>query len=309
MNNELVKATGFISRLLANRALDTLSPLQKEEQILQFLNTNAGQLYPTLSSPQFFQGKNWSEIISMLMKALMAETDKYLYPQLEDLIGQRLDYTFISFIQTYSIPADKCRKENLAFLKRLLQKPMARRAFSDPITAVLFNLSDRYVDESFSLKQYINFELTKVQRLHMSKEEIKNMVKASLLLKTGIHLLTVGDAERKQELVSGVVQTQFAEKAFTVLKEQLKILPPALLKSALNSNVSFQDNKNIEATARIASIFAARAKNYKQKIRIDRGANTPDRSWFNIARKNYKYYGFDIKMLDEFYKIAAENGW
>jgi hypothetical protein len=42
---------------------------------------------------------------------------------------------------------------------------------------------------------------------------------------------------------------------------------------------------------------------------VDRGANGPDSSWFSVARRNYKYYGFDIKMLDELYRIAADNGW
>jgi hypothetical protein len=42
---------------------------------------------------------------------------------------------------------------------------------------------------------------------------------------------------------------------------------------------------------------------------VDRGADTPDKSWFSIARRNFKFYGYDVKMIDEFYKIAAENGW
>lgn len=309
VNTDLRKAAGFISRLLSNKALDTLTPLQKEEQIAQFLSTNAQQLYPTLSSAQFFPGKNWNQISAILIQALIEETDKSFILQLEDFIRNRLDFTFVSFIQPHRIPAEKCKEEMLEFLKRILKKPEARRAFSGPFTAILFNLTDKYVDGSFNLKQYVHFELTKVQRLRMSQEEVKHMVKATLLLKAGVHLLTVGATDRTQELQSGVVHPHFVEKVFNILKGQLKILPQPLLKSALNSNLSFEENKKIEATARIASLFAARAKNFKQLARIDRGANSPDRSWFNIARKNYKFYGFDIKMLDEFYRIAAENGW
>ena len=65
----------------------------------------------------------------------------------------------------------------------------------------------------------------------------------------------------------------------------------------------------METTSRIASIFSMRCKNYKPYNKVDRGAESPDKSWFNIARRNFKFYGFDIKMLDEFYKIAAENNW
>ena len=191
----------------------------------------------------------------------------------------------------------------------MLQKGAARTAFSGPFTALSANLTDRYIDELFELRQYIHFELTKVQKLKMSKKEIKNMVKASMLLKTAIYLLTVEGAEGNREKSAGMVGVRFVDKAYSILKAQLKLMPDALLKSVLNSNVSFQENKNIEATSRIASIFSFRAQSYKPQVQVDRGANTPDRSWFNVSRRNFKFYGFDIKMLDEFYKIAAENGW
>ncbi|GAH89112.1 unnamed protein product, partial [marine sediment metagenome] len=54
MDTELSLAASFISSLLANKALDVLTPLQKEQQIMQFLKMNAQQLFPTLSSSQFF---------------------------------------------------------------------------------------------------------------------------------------------------------------------------------------------------------------------------------------------------------------
>ena len=203
MNAELAKAAGFIGRLLSNKALDVLTPLEKEEQILQFLSANAQQLFPTLSSPQFFPDKNWTAILYILNEALTVETDKHFLPQLEDVIN-RLDYTFIPFIQDQQIPLERCKKEYLKFLQRLVKKPEARRAFTGPFMAVLFDLTGRYVEASYNMRQYVYFELAKVQRLRMSKEEIKNMVKASLLLKTAVHLLTVGDTNRKQELVSGL---------------------------------------------------------------------------------------------------------
>ena len=106
-----------------------------------------------------------------------------------------------------------------------------------------------------------------------------------------------------------LVQPQFAATALDSVKGQLKILPEELLRGALFSNVSFEEDKQIDATARIAAIFSLRAKNHKPITRVDRGANTPDRSWFSITRRNFKYYGFDIKMLDEFYKISSESGW
>lgn len=309
MDNDLPRAASFINRLLANPALAQLPPLQREEQIIQFLNVNAQALYPTLSSPQFLPGKNWAAILTLLTKALTIETDKLLLPQLREFLDTNINFTFMSFLHQLHIPPEKYKEEIFTFLKRLLQKRAARTAFSGPFTALCTNLTDRYIDESFDLRQYIYFELIKVQKLKMSKEEIKNMVKASILLKTAIYLLTVEGTVGSLEKSAGMVGVQFIDKAYSILKAQLESLPDALLKSALNANVSFQENKNIETTGRIASIFSFRGQSYKPGVQVDRGANTPDRSWFNISRRNFKFYGFDIKILDEFYKIAAENGW
>jgi len=80
-------ATAFINRLLANPAIQTLTPLQREEQIIQFIHTNASQLAPTLSSNAFFPGKSWNQIVALLLQALMDEVDKVLIPDLEALVG------------------------------------------------------------------------------------------------------------------------------------------------------------------------------------------------------------------------------
>ena len=82
-----------------------------------------------------------------------------------------------------------------------------------------------------------------------------------------------------------------------------------MLKSAVDANVSFNEHHVLEATARLSAIFSARARNYQPDLKVDRGADSPDKSWLNVARRNYKFYGFDVKMLDELYKIAAENMW
>ena len=62
MSEENDKAKLFVSRLLSNPTLITLNPLQKEEQILSFMEINAPQLLPTLSSQAFFVSHGWRYI-------------------------------------------------------------------------------------------------------------------------------------------------------------------------------------------------------------------------------------------------------
>lgn len=307
MSAEQQKATAFVSRLLANPALNGQTPLQCEEQIIQFLHTNAAQLAPTLSSAPFFPGVSWSQIISQLLEALMAEVDKTLVPDLERLVSN-VRFAFVNFLRQQTTTSEQVREQVLAFLKNILTKMEARRTFTGAYAALAFGFPERYMDAIWARKSYIHFELTKVQRLKLGKDDTVSMIQATLLLKPVVNLVTAGSVAG-HETASGIVQSQFAEKVFAVAKRQLPLVPDPLLKSGVNSNVSCIENRFIEATSRLAGIFSARARNYQPSVRVDRGADSPDKSWFSVARRNYNFYGFDVKILDELYSIAAENGW
>lgn len=308
MNIESEKAEAFVGRLLQNPALKGFSPLQREEQIIQFLHVNAAQLAPTLSSAQFFPGKNWSQIFSLLLSKLAEVIDREMYADLERIVRTRIDYTFVQLLGQTSVDHHRLADQLLGTVGKLLEKPEARRAFTGAYTALHFGLSERYVDEIFNRKSYIHFELTKVQRLRMGKDEVRNYVDTSLLLKPAIFIVSTG-GKSQQDRATGMVQNQFAEKVLGVLKKELTVLPEQVLKSAVHANVSFNENRFIEATSRLSAVMAARSRNYQANITVDRGADSPDKSWLSTARRNYKFYGFDIKLLDELYKIAAENLW
>lgn len=307
MSVENEKATAFVSRLLQNPALRGYTSLQREEQIIQFLHVNSAQLSPTLSSQQFFPGKNWNRIFTLLLDALYGLTDTELLPAIEKQV-KSVNYTFIQLLRQQQANDTLVKSRITKIVTDLMQKPDARRGFTGPFSAIEFDMVNKYLDESFSRKTYIHFELTKVQRLRMGKEEVQNFIDVTLLLKPVINMISSNTASQ-QERTTGMVQSQFAEKVFGLLQKQLKILPEQVLKSAVDASLSFNENRFVEATSRLAAIFSARNRNYQPHMRVDRGADSPDKSWFSIARRNYKFYGFDIKMLDELYKIAAENNW
>ncbi|TVR67784.1 MAG: hypothetical protein EA427_12560 [Spirochaetaceae bacterium] len=306
MNSDSVKAKAFIARLLQNPALKGFSALQQEEQIIQFLHANAAQLAPTLSSGQFFPGKNWSQIFSLLVGALYGTINDVLTPDLEKIVS-RLNFTFIQLMQQTRLEQEKAAAQVGAYLTKLKDKPETRRELTGPFTAAHFGITNRYLEEIFLRKSYIHFELTKVQRLRLGVEEVRHFLDLNLLLKPAVYLFISGS--QGQDRATGMVQNQFAERALSQLGKELKALPEPVLKSVVHGSVSFNDNRFIEATARLSAIFSARGRNYQANVKVDRGADTPDKSWFSTARRNYRFYGFDIKMLDELYKIAAENMW
>ena len=95
MNVESQKAQAFIARLLRNPTLSGMSHLQKEEQIIQFMHGNAAQLAPTLSSGQFFPGKNWNQIFSLLENSLYEVINGELLPDLRRIATEKIDYAFL----------------------------------------------------------------------------------------------------------------------------------------------------------------------------------------------------------------------
>jgi hypothetical protein len=291
----------FVRHLLGNPALDGLSPLQKEEQVQVFLQAQAAELAPTLATGAFFPGLPWTQVQELLAEALRAETDRLLQPELETLTG--LDFAFGAFLQSTPVPAQGCREELAGLLEKLLASPKTRQALCGPLAAVHWKLPDRYLEHCFADRQYVHFELTKVERLRLGPAEVTALVKVALLLRAAVFLHVTASRS------TGLLEAQAAEKALRSLRAELKALPAAVLRAAVMSHLPFQGNPRLEACARLTAVFAALGRGYRPGRRADRGAVTPEASWFSVARRNHQFHGFDEKMLEELYKIAAENGW
>jgi hypothetical protein len=308
MSAEQEKAVAFVTRLLSNPSLAPLSPLQREEQIIQFLHANSGQLGPTLATPSFFPGMPWYQIVALLLQALTSVVDRDLLPGIDN-VASRINFAFVNHLAPQGRPSAEIRTEVGEFAKQLMAKMEARRVMTGAYAALVFGVTERYMNQIWARRSYIHRELTRVQALKMAKDEVQGMTEATLLLKPIITLVASGNATVTNEEASGTIQTQYAEKVVSAGQKSLPKVPADLIKSAVGASISFQDNRFVEATGRLAAILAARCRNYQPNIRVDRGADSPDKSWLSIARRNYKFYGFDVKMLDELFSIAAENGW
>lgn len=302
------KARQFVQRLLANPALKTLTPLQKEEQIISFLRINSRQLYPTLSSPAFFPGVPWNDIFQKMVEELYLITAESIAAGLKEYFSRTINFHYTSFFSR-SFPMNGERESQLyGFMMKIVGHPLARRGLTGPYSAIALRLAHRYLDEVYDGRGYIRFELEKVQRLAMSQEEVKNMVRTTMLLQPAVLLYQTGGGQNAN-MVRGLIPHPFALKVKESLEKELPFLPPEVIESAVMSNVSFGERGDIPATSRLAALFSMLARDYKPGMKIDRGAATQERSWFGVARQNHRHFGFDIKMVDELYRLAAENGW
>ena len=90
--------------------------MQQEEQIIQFLNPNAGRLAPAFTHPSFFSGKSWAEIQSLLLQQLK-----------------------------------QIREQLMQVLRQIIKRPDGRRALAGPYTSLHYDLRARYIDELYGV--------------------------------------------------------------------------------------------------------------------------------------------------------------
>ena len=307
MSVEQDKAAAFVGRLWDNPSLNGLSPLQKEEQLHQFLDVNGPTLQPTLTSPAFFPGVPWPRIRQLLEQALSVRANEALSPLYEAILDSKIDFSFVQHLSHRSPTPTAVKTQLGEFMKTLSSKTISRRELTGPLMGVGTGLIDRYVERIFQRQRYISFELRKVQRLKIAVNEIANLVKATMLIRPAVQFFAPGDQAGGRNMV--LISPAYAAKVSEEALKAVSLLPEAVVKAGVNSALSFQDNPYMESTARLSAVFAHRCRNLKPGMKVDRGAESSDKSWFSIARKNYKFYGFDLDMLVELHGIAAENGW
>lgn len=206
--------------LLANPSLKAYAPLQKEEQIISFLRINAGRLYPTLSSPDFFPGQSWNQIYKLLMQALYASTSESVVSGLKEFFARTINFHFLSFFPRPTGRSDDRETRLFSFMMKLIAHPLARKALTGPYSAIQLHLAHRYLDRIYDGRGYIRFELEKVQKLAMSQEEVKNLIRTSILLRPAVFLFQVARLPGQHE-VAGLIPFQFAQKVIQALEKEL----------------------------------------------------------------------------------------
>jgi len=299
MEPEGARAAALAAHLLARPALAGLSPLEKEEQALLLLRGHGTQLGLLLAGQAYLPGIPWERARELLRVELRRQTDRELDPILRGLLERDGALPFAAGLQSTPVSGERCREQAAALLGRLLREGRARAALCAPLAAAHRDLPGKYLEKCFEDRQYVHFELSKVERLRLGARETASFLRTALLLRAGI-FLTDG-------MESGGLGPRYASQAMSLLRGELPALPPAVLRSAVMSHLPWQGNPLLPATARLTAAFAASARAGRRGG--VRGALPPEESWWGIARRNASFRGLDAAMLEEMRGIAARNGW
>jgi hypothetical protein len=299
----------FVSRLLAMPALRQLAALQKEEQALQFLRISGPQLQPVFASLALDLSAGWQQAAAAVARVIRTEVDRLLGTEIAFLMDSRLALSFFPALAGGGQAPARAREELRALFQRLASQPVSRGALAGSLAATRSDLTDKYISRAWERKKYTYVEVTRVQRLALPPAELADLLRFALMIRPAAYLyMTIGAATDKDAGFTPL-QEHYIQKITPALSALLPSFPASLLQGGLRSTLAYPGGGNVEAVSRLAAILALRGRTLAPGIVVDRGADTPDMSWFNVNRRNARWHGLDLGMLDELYTIAAENSW
>ena len=155
----------------------------------------------------------------------------------------------------------------------------------------------------------------RVQKTNLGVEDYTVFLKVLLLVRSAAHIKTelsfnpgnkinVNDAIKMSSKFTRYID----DRAQELIKEVPNISDKAI-RLALKSNIKNDLTDIDEGSARLLYVLNARYHNYQPDQKVDRGAESPDKSWYAVAKKNAAHYGFNKRILEELYRIAADNNW
>ena len=290
-------------------AVRQLTALQKEEQALQFLRASGPQLQPVFTALGLDLSQGWQKAAARVAQSVRAEVDRLLGSELAALMNSRLTLSFFPALAGGRQPPASARQELLALFQRMAAQPVSRSALAGSLAATRSDLTDKYISRAWERKKYIYVEVTRVQRLSLPPAELGDLLRFALSIRPAAYLfMTIGAAPEKDAGFTPL-QEKYLQKITPALGALLPSIPTSLLAAGLRSSLAYPGVGNLEAVARLAAILALRGRTLAPGMVVDRGADGPDTSWFNVNRRNARWHSLDPRMLDELYTIAAENSW
>jgi hypothetical protein len=299
----------FVSRLLEMPALRQLAALQKEEQALQFLRVSGPQLQPVFASLGLDLRAGWQQAAAAVAQSVRTEVDRLLGIEIASLMNSRLTLSFFPALAGGRQAPAGARQELLALFQRLASQPVSRGALAGSLAATRTDLTDKYISRAWDRKKYIYVEVTRVQRLTLPPAELADLLRFALMIRPAAYLYMTIGASSDKDAGFTPLQEKYLQKITPTLSALLPSFPSPFLTAGLHSTLPYPGAGNVEAVPRLAAILALRGRTLAPGMVVDRGADGPDMSWFNVNRKNARWRSLDPRMLDELYTIAAENNW
>ncbi len=311
------KIMEFVNHLLSIPNISGEPPLIREGMIISFITQNIQQIKETLTSPRLFPDAPPEQTLKSILLVLRQLVLKDIVPRVESWLQNRIDYRIVQKLFPSREKDENIYRSGLSeYIKKMLMNSESRYNFNAVYNLFEYDILDRYVRQIFERRGSIYNEIKRVERIALEFEEYVEYTKIILLIKntaylrvpitTGVGKVTVNAGDLKK---FSVPLSKFIVRQEQQVMSQLPFMTKQALVSAIKSNLKERMTEKEDASARLFYILSSRYQEYKPVNKVDRGAETPDKSWFGSSKKNSGYFGFNERMLHELYLIAGDNMW
>lgn len=309
------KISDFVTHLLSNPNLRTEPVLQAEGIVLNFVVQNIDKLKLTFQSPQFFPELSFKDVLSFLVAELKNRTVSIVLPSFKAHID-KMDFSYLSSMSAKNTFDNAYVRDILkSYISEIIHIKEVRQNLNAAYNIFQNDIMEHYISSSFSRRSPMYFELVRVQKNNLRAEEYINYLKTLLLIKSAAfvkeEIPDFSDAKVNINDFLKVPKTlaQYFQKKSNALRKNLPCFQADIIEMGLKSNVSAGFLETEDTSAKLLYILSTRYQSYQEYKKVDRGAETPDKSWFGVMRKNAVHYGFDKRILEDLYMIAGDNNW
>lgn len=309
------KISDFVNHLLSNPNLRTEPILQVENIVLNFVVQNIDKLKKTFQSPQFFPELSIKDVLAYLITDLKNRTISTALPAFMTHVD-KMDFSYMSTVSPNStFDNSYIRGVFKKFITEIISVKEVRQNLNAAYNILQNDVMEKYISSSFSRRSPLFFELVRVQKNNLKAEEYVNYLKTLLLLRSAAYfkeeIPDFSDAKVNINDFLKIPKTlaQYFKKKSVALRQKVPCFPVEIFEMSLKSNVSTMHLETEDTSAKFLYILCTRYQSYQEYKKIDRGAESPDKSWFGIMRKNAAHYGFDKRILEDLYMISGDNNW
>ena len=304
------KMTEFVNKLLSNPALANAVIVKKENQILSFIKENQSQLQAAFARPEQFPDISWDNAVRLLLTILTDKILSDIEPRLNKAYKKiEIDGVIEHFRKEGSIDQDKMHE----FILQNMRTKLMRDHYIWSIESIFGNFFSKYIPPIIERRKVIYIELIRRDRLTIETTLIPGFFGLVSLFRP----LFFYKFNRKQSGSISLAETSKNPKLFEsvfpefelAIKEEIGPVPEVILRYSMESHLNCTIHLETSGVSRLISIISNRTTDYDPSQKVDKGAESPDKSWFNIHRRTAKFYGLDPHFLDELYQVASEEGW
>jgi hypothetical protein len=313
---DINKAKDIVEQLLSNPGLKSKPLIVREEIIIDYFSQNLPALKVMLEGSGLLPHIELDQALELIYRNLFGKVSGAVLPVINHFI-EKSDFLFFDKLSETGTTSEIFRKEKLHdFVQVIFNDRYARSNMNGVVNIFIYKVLERYIGEIVRRRDFLYNELFTVQKTVYSPEDYLVFLKVVLLIKNAAYLnISAKPLSRYLNMnVNNFNQntdnlTAYIDSMKKYIMPLLPGFPESVIDLAVKCNLPDFMTKDEEACCKFLYIINARFQDYKDIMKPDRGSESPDKSWFQIAEKNSGYFGYNSKIIEALNAIAGDNNW